>query len=309
MNSSSQDMLLDYYLLFAKLVQAVSTASKTLYDLIDAKENQQTVDNNAGVRDVLESMSIVPYVFKALTNFSSEEFEELCRVVCPIIATYARSTGELSKGPGRKPKLNEQQRLLNFLLYLKHDNTTIFDAHQWNWAKSSVCDDAIFIASCIDHACSDEIRWPTAHERVQLAKQISEFPGCIGFIDGTLCKIQRPSGPDHRKYYNGRKSIYCLNNVVIIDHQGLFIYVDPGYPGSYHDVNCLRNSDISIHWQQYFTITENYQEFLLSDPGYMGEDVFIMRRVDRREIPDDADEHELSAIDAYEINTYLRINV
>jgi hypothetical protein len=31
----------------------------------------------------------------------------------------------------------------------------------------------------------------------------------------------------------------------------------------------------------------------------MGEDMFIMRRVDRREIPDDADEHELSAIDAY----------
>jgi hypothetical protein len=91
-----------------------------------------------------------------------------------------------------------------------------------------------------------------------------------------------------------------MNNVVIIDHQGLFIYIDPGFPGSYHDINCLRHSEISQNWQRHFTITEHYQEYLLGDPGYMGENVFIMRRVDRREIPDDADENEIiSAIEAY----------
>src|SRR6185503_17505073 len=82
-------------------------------------------------------------------------------------------------------------------------------------------------------------------------------------------------------------------------HQGLFIYIDPGYPGTFHDVNCLRHSDISKNWQNYFTITDEYQEYLLGDPGYMGEDSFIMRRVDRREIPDDVDETELKAIDVF----------
>jgi hypothetical protein len=31
----------------------------------------------------------------------------------------------------------------------------------WNWAKSSVCDDALFISSCIYFALVDEIHWPT----------------------------------------------------------------------------------------------------------------------------------------------------
>jgi hypothetical protein len=37
--------------------------------------------------------------------------------------------------------------------------------------------------------------------------------------------------------------MYAFNNTVVIDHDGLFIYIDPGYPGSFHDVNCLRQSE------------------------------------------------------------------
>ena len=159
----------------------------------------------------------------------------------------------------------------------------------------------MMMPSCIDYACEGELVWPDAETRSRLSKEIPEFSGCIGFIDGTLCKIKKPGGENANniQYYNGRKSIYCLNNIVVVDHQGLFIYIDPGYPGTFHDVNCLRHSGISQNWQKYFTLTEDYQEYLLGDPGYMGEDAFIMRRVDRREIPEDADENELSAINAY----------
>jgi hypothetical protein len=299
-NHSNEQQMLDYYFLVAKMAHAVSLVCQTTMELLgNDEECLQTVDHGAGVRDVLATMKVVPSMFKVLTNFTIEEFNELSASVCSVIASYARSTGEIIKKGGRPPKLTPQQRLLNFILYLKHDNSTIFDAHQWNWAKSSVCDDAVFIASCIEHACEDEIRWPNPEERRRAASQVCDLPGCIGFIDGTLCKIRRPhSDPNHKKWYNGRKSMYCFNNVVIVDHQGLFIYVDPGYPESFHDVNCPRHSKISQEWRRYFTINDDYQEYLLGDPGYMGEVVFIMRRVDRREIPADAEE-ELSAIDAF----------
>ena len=131
---------------------------------------------------------------------------------------------------------------MNFLLFLKHDNTCNRDAFQWNWARSSVCDDAIFVARCILQACGHEIRWPGPSEREVLGRTIPQLPGCIGFIDGTLCRIRRPyNDPDERRWYNGRKKMYCFNNTVVVDHNGLFIYVDPGYPGSFHDVNILRN--------------------------------------------------------------------
>jgi DDE superfamily endonuclease len=80
--------------------------------------------------------------------------------------------------------------------------------------------------------------------------------------------------------------MYCFNNVVIIDHDGLFIYVDAGFAGSFHDVRCLRASDIYDNCREYFKCDnlDDVQEYLLGDPGYMGAEMFILRRVDGREV-------------------------
>ena len=79
------------------------------------------------------------------------------------------------------------------------------------------------------------------------------FPGCIGIIDGTLVKICRPwKNPDHGKWFNERKKMYCMNNVVIVDHHGLFIYIDSTYLGSFHDVTCLHASELHDSWRKHF---------------------------------------------------------
>ena len=93
------------------------------------------------------------------------------------------------KMDGRRPTLSADQRLLAFVLNLKHYNIATLEASHWNCAKISVSDDAFFISRCINHCLANEIRWPTAEERKKLRQRIPEFPGCIGFIDGTLCKI------------------------------------------------------------------------------------------------------------------------
>ncbi|KAL3700924.1 hypothetical protein R1sor_018946 [Riccia sorocarpa] len=154
----------------------------------------------------------------------------------------------------------------------------------WNWSRSSVNDDALFVSSCINVAAADELRWPTREERRRLAATLPQFPGCIGFIDGTLCKIRRPfQDPLHRNWYNGRKKIYSVNNTVVVDHSGLFIFIDSGYPGKFHDVSILRESDLYKNWRDYFQHDDDYFEYLLGDPGYVGEEQFIMRRVGQRE--------------------------
>ena len=84
---------------------------------------QDLVNPHEGGRDVLGSMRSTPGLFKVLTNFSVEEFDDLCRIVCPTINAHARSTDHIRVLPGRSSKLNPQQRLLGFLLYLKHDPT------------------------------------------------------------------------------------------------------------------------------------------------------------------------------------------
>jgi DDE superfamily endonuclease len=71
----------------------------------------------------------------------------------------------------------------------------------------------------------------------------------------------------------------AMNSNVVIDHDGLIIFVDPGYPGSFHDVAILRNSELHANWPDYFTHTDETIEYVLGDPGYSGSDMFIMREL------------------------------
>ena len=263
-------------------------------------EDQRYVDRSEGVRDQLTTLRRTPSLFKVLTNFTLEEFEELCCKVCHTIVINARSTGLQKKVSGRPSKLSPEQRVLHFILYLKHDNIVQLEAYGWNYASSSSCDDGIFVASCINEALKEELSWPDAARRRMLGQHLSDFKGCIGHIDGTLVQIRRPSGQlnktDHRKWYNGRKAMYAFNNTVVVDHDGLFIFIDAGYPGSFHDVSILRSSEFHANWREHFRHDDVYFEYVLGDPGYMGEEMYIMRRIDKSETMADGD---ISVTDAF----------
>jgi hypothetical protein len=44
-------------------------------------------------------------------------------------------------------------------------------------------------------------------------------------------EIRKPwQNEAHHTWFNGQKKIYALNNKVMPDHKGLFIYINGGYP-------------------------------------------------------------------------------
>lgn len=90
-------------------------------------EDQNFVNPHVGVRNQLASLLQTPSLLKVLTNFTVDQFEELCSAVCPLLILYARSTGKLRSGAGRPPKLSPQQRLLHFIFYMKLDNVVRLD--------------------------------------------------------------------------------------------------------------------------------------------------------------------------------------
>jgi hypothetical protein len=65
-------------------------------------------------------------------------------------------------------KLTPEQCLLLFILYMKHYHVSMYDAFVWKWSKNVICDDAIFITSCINDVIGNEIWWPTTQEQVVL---------------------------------------------------------------------------------------------------------------------------------------------
>lgn len=75
--------------------------------------------------DVLSWMRDMPTLFMVLTNVYG--FDELVSLVCPTIPNNAPSTN-IGRVMGGKPmKLTPEQHLLNFIMYLKHDNVLSFE--------------------------------------------------------------------------------------------------------------------------------------------------------------------------------------
>ena len=166
-NSSDEDLGdidADIKMMFNSMVAATNT-----HHLFNNNkwedDGQQSVNTRVGVRDLLAWLKETPGMFKTITNFTLPEFEELCSLVCPLIAENARSTSEPQIRGGRPSKMTPVQKLLNFIWYMKCDNVTTYDSYHWNWSANSICDDAIFIASCVCEAISDEIRWPNPQEK------------------------------------------------------------------------------------------------------------------------------------------------
>ena len=236
--------------------------------LPDHRDNDHSVNLLLGAVDSLKNaMTDQDSQFLSRTNFRWEEWQEFAPPVCDEIIRRARS-GHVKTKRGRPPKLTPEQRLMSTVLLLKKGNTAREESGAFNWSRTSVNADSTFVMECICAVWqAQEIRWPTAAERVVAGRREPDLEGCVGCIEGTLCRIERPStiGQRHIHYFNGRKKMYCMNSTVVIDHDGLFIDIDAGYAGSFHDVTILRHSPLYRTWQQRFTRDprNNYIEYLL----------------------------------------------
>jgi len=58
---------------------------------------------------------------------------------------------------GRLSNLRLEQHFLNFIPYMKHKNIMKYDTFIWNWSIYVLCDNALFIALCINDVLAYEI--------------------------------------------------------------------------------------------------------------------------------------------------------
>lgn len=95
---------------------------------------------------------------------------------------------------------------------------------------------------------------PCLMKRVVLGRQLHKLPRCIRFIDGTLVDIYRQwKNSKHRSCFNGWNQIFAMNNTMVLNHHGLFIYINMSYFRFYHNINILHLSTIYWKWCHYFT--------------------------------------------------------
>jgi len=114
----------------------------------------------------------------------------------------------------------------------------------------------------------ETVFWPTcgSEDRISIKRHIREisgFPSCLGFIDGTLIPLESKPMIDGEDYYS-RKGKYGISTLIVCDDAKRIRYIYAGWPGCAHDMRVYENSALGIRPHQFFS----RYEYLLADSGY-----------------------------------------
>ncbi|XP_034248974.1 uncharacterized protein LOC117649899 [Thrips palmi] len=91
------------------------------------------------------------------------------------------------------------------------------------------------------------------------------FPGAVGYTDGTLVKIMKPTLEDNVQAYIGRKSFASINALVTCDKRFYVMNIVSRYPGATNDSYIWANSALR---RKMIELNEEERCFLLGDSGF-----------------------------------------
>ena len=89
---------------------------------------------------------------------------------------------------------------------------------------------------------------------------------CIGYIDGTIRPICKPSR-DQRMFYNGHKRVHAIKFQNILFPDGMIVYMDGPHPGRDHDSGLLHRSGLDAALESRLLVGGR-QYHLYGDSGY-----------------------------------------
>lgn len=191
--------------------------------------------------------------YRRLHRFSPEHVKFLAE-------TFLVETNETRGGA-----LSAIQRMEITLRYLSDPGFQRSVAYQVGVTQSTVSDTVRKTLSQIVAKADDWIIFPSTQEEVLLSKQQwyrkLGFPSCIGAIDCTHVRIEKPRGIFGDEFIN-RKNFPSMNVQATCDANCIFTSVDVGWPGSVHDNRVFKTSSL------YQRLPNLFYSILLGDDGY-----------------------------------------
>lgn len=161
----------------------------------------------------------------AFTGFTQDEFEKIWDHVAEEFMTSKK---------GRKQKISPKDILLILLNYIRRyprieEQCAIFSL------KPSTLENIIakyipLMAKALKQDLIDAVanQAPTYHQN---------FPECGYIVDATVQEINKPSLSFDvaKEYYSGKHDLYCLKSQLIVNVQGLAVFIASSIKGSIHD--------------------------------------------------------------------------
>lgn len=90
-----------------------------------------------------------------------------------------------------------------------------------------------------------------------------KLPKCIGYVDGSLIRLDEAPTDDPESYYS-RKQYYAIQLQAICDENFKIRNISVGYPGSVHDARVFANSEVGRDTNKFLT----NGQYLVGDSAY-----------------------------------------
>ncbi|KAK6022536.1 transposase, IS4 family, partial [Ostertagia ostertagi] len=209
-------------------------------------------------------------------NLSDEEFRKDYRFSKHVffdICSMMQDELQRRQGRGIDLTVADQVAISIHLLgrnVMQSDSARIAGCHQ-----STVSRVLFTFVRALNRRAARYIHWPTEVEKARIRQQFYRrfgVPGVTGVIDGTHCRIQRPT--EGEEDYVNRKGYHSLNVGVVVDYDLKVRWVNSMWPGSAHDSRVFTTSALYDQLRR-----GELQGTLLGDSAYRAE-TFLLKPLD-----------------------------
>ncbi|XP_034250956.1 putative nuclease HARBI1 [Thrips palmi] len=157
-------------------------------------------------------------------------------------------------------------------------------------AQPTVSDHLTEVTLALNHpqVVSRLIQFPRNAEQMRACVARNQYlggriPSAVGYTDGTLVKIMKPTLEDNVQAYIGRKSFASINALVTCDKRFYVMNIVSRYPGATNDSYIWANSALR---RKMIELNEEERCFLLGDSGFPHEP-WMLTPFARGEEPDE----------------------
>lgn len=194
-----------------------------------------------------------------------EDYRRLFRFTRASVQLLATEFLEES-GETRGGALSAVQRMEITLRYISDPGFQQSVGYQTGVCQSTVSKTVSKTLAAIVYRANNWIKFPSTVNEIHNAKeewyQRHGFPSCIGCIDCTHVRIDKPSGPFGDEFVN-RKNFPSINVQATCNSKWIVTSVDASWPGSVHDSRVFKNSVIYP-----IMLPNAFNAILLGDEGY-----------------------------------------
>jgi hypothetical protein len=204
-----------------------------------------------------ESLCRCPSAFRSLTGMSPGEFESLVTAFAAAaqrLQRGRRTTGQgqprrRAPGAGRRPRLDDRQRLLMALVWLRVYPTYEVLGFFFGLHKRNAQLNVRAVLAVLDTLDDFPFDRPGRDRRPlsSTAQVMEAFPQVRLVIDGKEQRVQRPGGGGdaQKPYYSGKKKTHTLKSQIAVRPDGRIESVSASVPGgATHDVTLLRQTQL-----------------------------------------------------------------